>query len=142
MLCEFGTDKNMKKNVLLEMPWATGAKCPYCDFKFGFDGRIEGWTPSKEANRKYLEYFFKIKQLPLECPNCNKLILHDFVKTKTFKYDEIIDRTKPSIRRFFHSAIRHVRPFLKIGVTVIPENKQKTPDRLTFQAFVEGQSDK
>lgn len=116
------------------MPWTTNVICPFCRFKFGFDGRMESWTDNKVLNKKLLGEFGKVKQLAIDCPRCNKSIVHNFVNQKTARYDRIADKISPSLKAFFNLSLKLSKPLLKMGSSVIPE-------RLTFEAFVDGQID-
>jgi len=124
--------------ILKEMPHLADAECPYCGFKFMFDARIERWTNDKKQNRKFLDDFFRIdRKIAIECPQCHKAVVFDAAgkpKPKTYKYDDIINKVKPSIRKFFNQSIKLTKPLLKIGISVIPE-------QLTFKTFVDGQID-
>jgi DNA-directed RNA polymerase subunit RPC12/RpoP len=122
------------KQLLTEMPWATNVKCPDCGFKFGFDGQIERWTPDKKTNKDFLVKFFRIRQMAIECPNCNRQIVKDFASSKTYRYDEIIQKVKPSVKKFFMQSLSLTKPLLQNDMAVIPE-------RLTFETFVDGQTD-
>ena len=120
----------MKKQILLEMPWATNIICVKCKFKFGADFEIERLTDDKEINQKYMDLFFKIRLISLPCPKCEQLLVHDFTTFTTYNFEDImtvINNQKPDginlgdyrrIKKLIRESLISVKN-LKIYLTVL-----------------------
>jgi len=124
----------MNKQLINEMPHIGTVNCPYCQFKFYADPKVELF-PLEHANKeKLFKYYLKNQKIAFPCPKCHKDIVYDNKSHKTLKYDQIIDKVKPDLAKFLNITKGYTPPFVTMD-QVEPVFESTEPDHLTFEKF-------
>ena len=115
--------------VLMEMPWVSGVNCPKCGHAFEADIQMEKWPLSQDDRKECMNEYYKYKIMPFECTECSEPLIYDLAKKKTYSFNRIFHKLKPSARKFIE----------KIQPLVMPHSRIETSlmDSLTFKSFAD-----
>ena len=91
------------------MPHVAGITCPKCDTALEVDAQMELWPLPKETKQALTNEYFKVKLLPIICPECTKDLIYQADTKKTYFYDKVIAKLNPTSKKF----VEMIKQFIK-----------------------------